>query len=151
VYAKYIHNVNRLTHWNPDFCIMAQVHIGKRIKAIFKESGLKGKDFASRISRDRQVIYNIFKKESIDTGLLFKICKVLDHNFFDYYSHELPMVKDPAKTGYVKKEDLVDSLGKDVASVKKQLFEMEEKYETLRKLNQLQEEKIQRLEKKGKK
>jgi hypothetical protein len=130
---------------------MAQVHIGKKIKVVFKESGLKGGDFATRINRDRQVIYNIFKRDSIDTALLFKICKVLDHNFFDYYSSELPMVKDPGKTGYVKKEDLVESMGKDLASMKRQLADLEEKYETVRKLNQLQEEKISRLEKKGKK
>lgn len=130
---------------------MAQLHIGRKIKTVFKESGLKGKDFASRISRDRQVIYNIFKKQSIDTDLLFKISKVLDHNFFDYYSHELPIVKEPGKTGYVKKDDLVDSMGKDLVSMKKQLAEMEEKYDTLRKLNLLQEEKLKRLEKKEKK
>jgi transcriptional regulator with XRE-family HTH domain len=130
---------------------MAQVHIGKKIKAIFKESGLKGKDFASRISRDRQVIYNIFKKESIDTDLLFKISKVLDHNFFDYYCYELPIVKDPGKTGYVKKEDLLESMGKDLLLMKKQMAEMEEKYDTLKKLNHLQEEKLKRLDKKVKK
>ena len=127
---------------------MATVHIGKKIKAVYMDSGMKGGEFASKISKDRQVIYNIFKRDSIDTALLFRISKVLDHNFFDYYSNELPMVKDPGKSGYVKKEDLVESMGKEINAMKKRLAEMDEQYELLQKLTRLQEEKLKRLEKK---
>jgi hypothetical protein len=131
---------------------MAQVHIGKKIKEVFKQSGMKGTEFASLINKDRQVIYNIFKRNSIDTDDLQKISIILGHDFFSYFSHQLPIVQEPGKTGYVKKEDLLETMGKDLASMKKQLSDMEEKYETLQKLSKFQEEKISRLEKKkGKK
>ncbi|MDQ3046186.1 MAG: hypothetical protein M3R27_01465 [Bacteroidota bacterium] len=129
---------------------MAQLHIGRKIKEVFKASGLKGTVFASLINRDRQVIYNIFKRDTIDTGDLQKISKVLEHDFFSYYSQALPIVKEPGKIGYVKKEDLIDSMGKDMEAIRKRLLEMEDKYEILLKLNRLQEEKLKRLEKKKK-
>lgn len=130
---------------------MAKVHIGKKIKEVFKQSGLKGTEFASLINKDRQVIYNIFKRDNIDTEDLQQISKVLEHDFFSYYSQELPIIKEPGKVGYTKKVDLITSLGAELKTYRKRLDELEERYETLQKLNKLQEEKLTRLEKKTKK
>ena len=38
--------------------------------------------FAQHLSCDRTNIYRIFAKDSIDTELLMRICKILNHNFF---------------------------------------------------------------------
>lgn len=130
---------------------MAKVHIGKKIKEVLGESKFSVIEFAEKISRTRDVVYKIFAKENIDTGLLQKISQVLEHDFFSYYSHELPIVKEPGKVGYTKKTDLISSLGDELKAMKKRFAEMEEKYETLQKLSRLQEEKLGKLEKKGKK
>jgi len=61
------------------------------------------------------------------------------------------MVKEYGKVGYGKKADLITSLGEELKAFKKRLAEMEEKYETLQKLNRLQEEKLENLKKKKKK
>lgn len=42
--------------------------------------------FAKKISRSRNVVYDIFERESIDTQLLNKIGKVLNCDFFSLYS-----------------------------------------------------------------
>ena len=61
------------------------------------------------INRDRQVIYDIFKRESIDTELLQQISKVLNHDFFSYYSGDLPLVIEPKGSfGYATKEEVAD-------------------------------------------
>jgi hypothetical protein len=130
---------------------MAVIHIGKRIKEILGESRFSVIEFAAKINRTRDVVYKIFAKESIDTALLQKISQVLEHDFFSYYSQALPVVKEPGKTGYVKKTDLISSMGEELKDFKKKLTALEEQYETLQKLNRLQEEKLKRLEKKGKK
>lgn len=130
---------------------MAKVHIGKKIKEVLGESKFSVIEFAEKISRTRDVVYKIFAKENIDTGLLHKISQVLEHDFFSYYSNELPIVKEPGKVGYTKKTDLISSMGEDMKAMKKKLAEWEEKYETLQKLSRLQEEKLGKLEKKGKK
>lgn len=130
---------------------MAQIHIGKKIKEALRESPYTVIEFARKINRTRDVVYKIFAKESIDAALLQKISEVLEHDFFSYYSQSLPMVKEPGKPGYAKKSDLMASIGEELKDLKKKLGAMEEQYEVLQKLNKLQEEKIQRLEKRGKK
>ena len=130
---------------------MAYLHIGKKIKEVLGESHFTVVEFAGKINRTRDVVYKIFAKENIDTGLLQKISQVLEHDFFSYYSHELPIVKEPGKVGYTKKTDLIASMGDELKAMKKRFLDLEENYETLRKLSRLQEEKLAKLEKKGKK
>lgn len=62
------------------------VHIGEEIKKVFDERGISVSEFGRRISTSRENVYGIFKRETIDTGLLVKISKVLDHDFFRYYT-----------------------------------------------------------------
>lgn len=90
------------------FVKMAKVHIGKKIKEVWTASRLKGTEFAALINKDRQVIYDIFKRETIDTGLLETISKVLNHDFFNYYEQSLsPQLKEPkGDYGYATKSEL---------------------------------------------
>lgn len=129
---------------------MTKVHIGQKIKNVVESSGLSAIDFAKKINRSRDVAYKIFNKENLDTAMLQKISLVLEHDFFSYFSEDLPIVKEPGKIGYTKKTDLITSLGEEIKAFKKRFQEMEEKYETLQKLSRFQEEKIKRLEKKKK-
>lgn len=80
------------------------IAIGKKIEEIFQEKGMKLSEFANRINRTPRSIYDIFKRDSIDTDLLFKISKALDHDFFNYYSFsdaKTPEVNEPIKK-YIK-------------------------------------------------
>jgi transcriptional regulator with XRE-family HTH domain len=129
---------------------MANLHIGKKIKEVLRDSNLSVIEFAKKINRTRDPVYKIFAKESMDTELLQKISEVLQHDFFSYYSNTLSIVKEPGKAGYVKKDDLLASMGKDLLAMKQKLAEMDEKYEVLQKLSRFQEEKIIKLEKKKK-
>lgn len=91
------------------FVIMAKVHIGKKIKEVWKDSRLKGTVFADMINKDRQVIYDIFKRETIDTGLLETICKVLNHDFFSYYeqNHQSHAKESKFEYGFASKDDFL--------------------------------------------
>jgi hypothetical protein len=130
---------------------MAKIHIGNKIKSVLEGSGMPAADFAKKINRTRDVAYKIFARESVDTNMLQKISLVLEFDFFSYYSESLPIVKEPGKIGYVKKTDLIASMNEDMKAMRKKMAELEEKYETLQKLARLQEEKIKKQEKKGKK
>lgn len=66
-------------------CNMA-VHIGKKIKEVFTQKGMKTSEFARRLHKSRENVYSIFKRETIDTGLLQEISTVLEHDFFQYYT-----------------------------------------------------------------
>ncbi len=61
------------------------VHIGKKIKQQLSLKKMSVPDFAAKINTTRNNVYNIFLRQSIDTELLYKICIILNHDFFQYY------------------------------------------------------------------
>ena len=64
------------------------VHIGKIIKKLVKKKGISVTEFAGRINYSRRNVYEIFDRETIDTGLLIKINKVLEENLFLNYIND---------------------------------------------------------------
>ncbi|HEY9008273.1 MAG TPA: hypothetical protein VIM75_19165 [Ohtaekwangia sp.] len=67
---------------------MALVEIGPKIKEVFDLRQIKLTEFADSLGTVRQNVYRIFRKRHLDTGLLLRISQVLDHNFFQYYTHQ---------------------------------------------------------------
>jgi len=67
-------------------------HIGRIIEQVFHDQGRSASWFAGQLHCDRTNVYSIFKRESIDTALLVRISNILQHNFFQYYIHELDVV-----------------------------------------------------------
>lgn len=70
------------------------VHIGKIIKEELRQQGRTVTWFAKSLYCDRTNVYKIFHRESIDSDMLYRISKILSHDFFQYYSHELNQVSD---------------------------------------------------------
>ncbi|MEW6469637.1 MAG: helix-turn-helix transcriptional regulator [Bacteroidota bacterium] len=66
--------------------IKAKLHIGKKIEEIFIQKGMHLTEFAKRVGKTRQHVYNIFGMQSIDTDLLKKVSEVLEFDFFRYYT-----------------------------------------------------------------
>jgi plasmid maintenance system antidote protein VapI len=64
------------------------IHIGNIIKKEISSSGISVTDFANKINYSRRNLYEIFEKETIDTGVLIKISKVLGTNLFVHYLSE---------------------------------------------------------------
>ena len=64
------------------------IHIGKLIQEELRKSGMSKKEFARRIETTSQNVYGIFKRETIDTGTLLIISKVLQFDFFLLYENE---------------------------------------------------------------
>ncbi|MCE3227031.1 MAG: hypothetical protein K0S32_1582 [Bacteroidetes bacterium] len=86
---------------------MAGLHIGKKIKEMVDKSHFTITDFAKSINLTRDGAYKIFAKENIDTSQLRQICKVLNHDFFAYYSKDVPVTKEPKDAyGYATKDEL---------------------------------------------
>lgn len=73
------------------------IHIGKKVREELDAQGLSVVDFAKKINRSRNVAYDIFERESIDTALLNKIAKVLNVDFFSLYSSQKEFSLDSIK------------------------------------------------------
>ena len=74
------------------------IHIGKKIKEEMQQKGIAVSTFAKKINRSRNVVYDIFERESIDTDLLKKISKVLNCDFFSLYSSQKEYSHDTVKS-----------------------------------------------------
>jgi transcriptional regulator with XRE-family HTH domain len=117
------------------------IHIGKKIKEEIKQKGISVSVFAKKINRSRNVVYDIFERESIDTELLSKIGKVLGFDFFNLYSAQKDYqhlsktnIVNEQQNAYVKQQDDIKLLKQqneillnEVAYLKKIITLMESK------------------------
>ena len=62
-----------------------EVHIGKEIKAELHRQERGVTWLAEKLHCDRTNVYNIFKRQGIDTRLLQRISIILNRNFFALY------------------------------------------------------------------
>lgn len=65
------------------------IHIGKVIEKVLRDQGKTVTWFARSLYCDRTNVYKIFQRESVDSEMLYRIFKILSHDFFKYYSKEL--------------------------------------------------------------
>jgi len=65
---------------------MGQLHIGKQVEEVLNKKGFTVAEFARRINKSRENVYSIFKRKTMDTGLLQTISSVLEYDFFLLYS-----------------------------------------------------------------
>jgi len=87
----------------------ARIHIGRKIKEVLDKTPISVVDFAKSINLTRNGAYKVFEKETIDTGQLQTISKVLNHDFFNYYEQNISSVKEnKAEYGYATKSEVAD-------------------------------------------
>lgn len=68
--------------------------IGQRIAQVLHEQERTVVWLSRKLYCNRQNIYDIFHRDSIDTNLLLRISKILNHDFFVDFSRELHETKD---------------------------------------------------------
>jgi transcriptional regulator with XRE-family HTH domain len=100
---------------------MANVAIGKQIQAVVKKRGMKVDELAKRLNVSKPNIYDIYRRNSIDTGLLERLCKVLDHNFFETFAHKYRTQQERDSYEYVMREN---ALLKQMVRDKDELYQL---------------------------
>ena len=101
---------------------MSKPIIGKEIKDVVKLRKLTADELASALNVSKPNIYDIYKRSSIDTGLLERLCKVLDYNFFSRYAAQYRTEKEIELDNYQKEQ---------IKSLERQLKEKDEVYRVL--------------------
>jgi DNA-binding Xre family transcriptional regulator len=116
-----------------------KIHIGQKIKERAKEVKVGTTELAKVINTTKQNVYGIFKRESVDTALLLQLCKALNYDFFAEYINPAlpPHTKNAENTspGYSREDDPEYNI------LKNQFMDLQEKYELVKKVNILLEEK----------
>lgn len=72
-----------------------EYHIGKMIKKQLQHRQHTVTWFADKLCCNRQNIYDIYSRRSVDTELLHRICIILQHDFFADLSNTLPSLSEP--------------------------------------------------------
>jgi len=62
-----------------------KIHIGKLIKNIVREKNIKDSDFAAKIGKSRQNVYDLYKRDNVDVKLLLAVGQALDYDFFQHF------------------------------------------------------------------
>ncbi|MBE6196891.1 MAG: XRE family transcriptional regulator [Rikenellaceae bacterium] len=65
------------------------IHIGNLIREELRRQGRSVGWFAEKLCCDRTNVYDIFKRGSLDTALLLRISRCLQHDFFQYYTSQI--------------------------------------------------------------
>ena len=65
------------------------IHIGQQIQKQVDEQGLTTVWLANELGCHRTNLYKIYDKPTIDTGLLLRISRILNYDFFSLYSEEM--------------------------------------------------------------
>jgi len=118
------------------------IHIGKKIKDELYRQGVSVTVFAKKINRSRNVVYDIFERESIDTDLLNKIGKILNCDFFSLYSTQKEYVSEKTKNFYAG--EIAPHYGKqgdEIKSLQKQNEVLQNEVTYLKKIISLLENK----------
>lgn len=117
------------------------LHIGEKIKARAKELRIGPTELASMINTSKQNVYGIYKRKTVDSELLRKISLALKFDFFaSYYDKQWQKSFQESEVPYQTKATAV--LKEEVARLKKENQDLQEKYEMIKKLYELMEEKM---------
>lgn len=118
------------------------IHIGKKIKEELYKQSISVSSFAKKINRSRNVVYDIFERESIDTALLNKIGIILRFDFFSIYSEQKEYKKEGIVPVHVKEEKPVyNPIIDQLKFLEKQNETLQNEINYLKKIISLMEEK----------
>lgn len=89
---------------------LKRIHIGEYIDKRAHELDISVERIASFLGKNIEDVFKIYKSESLETGVLLRISKLLDYDFFRIYSQHLILYSPSNSLGFHKKEKLESSL-----------------------------------------
>jgi len=116
-----------------------KINAGQLVREVFKSTGLSVTELGKRVGTTRQNIYRIFDRKSIDSALLFRLGKAMSYDFYKHFSDY--MSDEGIKVNNV---DRGVDLQKEVDALKGEVANVSEKYEMLKRLNELLEKKVEK-------
>jgi len=103
------------------------INIGQKIKEKATEKRLSQEAIGERINTTKQNVGNIYKRASIDTQLLLKLCEVLEFNFFELY-----YTQEPLKS---MRDKEIDALNKQIKELQQEVKQRDQRIEDLEEKN----------------
>lgn len=74
--------------------VTIMLHIGSLIHEELKRQRRSAAWLAEQLYCDRTNVYRLFRRSGIDTEMLFRISRILDHDFFRHFSEEIACLSE---------------------------------------------------------
>ena len=119
------------------------IHIGDKIAQIAKEKRFSASELARQIQTSPQNMRMIFQRKSMDTALLLKISKAMNHNFFVYYVKEFggnTYDSNPRPVSYTRVEERRETYNTKHSTrqqLEEKITQLERENELLREIHEL--------------
>jgi hypothetical protein len=110
------------------------MHIGEKVEARARELRIGATELARLIKTSKQNIYGIYKRSSMDTELLQNLSRVLEFDFFAYYSQGGASQVDAYSIPYKKGKKAPSLSESELERLREDYRQLQEKYELLRAL-----------------
>ena len=117
-----------------------EINIGQKIKEVFDSKQMKLSDFAQQLGMVRQNVYRVFERKDMDTELIRRISRILEHDFFQYLvaAHtEVKPVEEEVKFMY--KEEPYKKLAEELERTRMELMMAQKEIMYLKKIVELLE------------
>lgn len=102
------------------------VEIGKKIEEILRKKRIPIVEFAQKINTNRNNVYSIFRRKTIDTGLLLKISEILEFDFFQFY------ITDKTRSSLVSDRSNIYLVNSELKTLKGQNDKLEKEIKDLK-------------------
>lgn len=108
-------------------------HIGKKIKQLADKKNLSVQEIAYRVGKTTTAIYDIYRKENINTDILNKMSSVLGVPMSYWFEEDINhrKIPDDNKLGSTKPDQLYILIDKVIDELKNQLKEKDDQIRML--------------------
>lgn len=102
-------------------------NLGAEIRKVLDDRGMTVSEFARRINKSRENVYDIFRRKSLDTDLLSVISQVLEYDFLgkkrERKAGKAEMVYD-TKASYGSNEDEIMLMREELFILRKEIIDL---------------------------
>lgn len=116
------------------------IHIGQIIKSVAEERKMGATELSQHLNTSRENVYDIYRREAIDTTKLLQLSAILKYDFFEHFYGEEPLNTLRADI-VVQLQKEIDSLSKELVEKKKALVIYDTLFLKTRRVDELEEEK----------
>lgn len=100
------------------------MHAGKKLKILVEENNVNQSEFAEKIGRKREYLYELYKKEHINTELLTKIAKYFGVRMSYFFDEDNNHVNESSEQyGLSIHEKYIKSLEREISRLNSELEE----------------------------
>lgn len=116
------------------------IHIGQIIKSVAEERKMGATELSQHLNTSRENVYDIYRREAIDTAKLLQLSVILKYDFFQHFYQEEPL-KELRNDIVTQMQQQIDVLNKELGEKKKTLILYDELFLKSKRVDELEEEK----------